>query len=44
MYIQLEDFNSYTSPKNKDWLHIFVQSPISKPAQKFTGRCERADP
>lgn len=25
MYIQLKDFNSYMSPKNKDWLYIFVQ-------------------
>lgn len=28
MYIQLKDFNSYMSPKNKDWLYIFVQSLI----------------
>lgn len=28
MYIQLKDFNSYMSPKNKDWLYIFVQSFI----------------
>lgn len=35
MYIQLEDFNSYMSPKNKDWLHIFVQYSISEPVQYF---------
>lgn len=28
MYIQLKDFNSYMSTKNKDWLYIFVQSFI----------------
>lgn len=28
MYIQLKDFNSYMSPKNKDWLYIFVPSLI----------------
>lgn len=28
MYIQLKDFNSYMSPKNKDWLYIFVRSLI----------------
>lgn len=42
MYIQLEDFNSYMSPENKDWLHIFVESPISKPAQNLhEGASER---